>query len=83
MPAKIVVREIPVALATQLMPPQANSLASADCPLPPHPFVHNNSKGLELSPNPFDRSCIVHAADVPITAKISKAKLTSLFLRGS
>jgi len=37
---------------------------------------------LELSPSPFDDSCILHAADNSQPAKISNINLTSLFFRG-
>src|SRR5205814_1351682 len=53
------------------------------CPLSPHAFVHNHSKSLELSSNPFDSSCIMHTAVVVKIDKKDKSNLTSLFFRGS
>src|SRR5438132_8976627 len=52
-------------------------------PLSPHAFVHNYSKGMELSPSPFDSSCIMHAPDGPQPTKTSNINLTRLFFRGS
>src|SRR5438105_3237977 len=52
-------------------------------PLSPHAFVHNYSKGMELSPSPFDSSCIKHTPDGPQPTKTSNINLTRLFFRGS
>src|SRR5947209_11359473 len=49
-------------------------------PMPPHAFIHNRRQRLKLPSNPFDYTCVVHAAAMTYSGLCRKRNLTSLFL---
>src|SRR5438105_2387377 len=49
-------------------------------PLAPRPFVQDNFQRLELAPDPFDSSCVVHLLSMAESAASENPKVTTLFL---